>query len=417
MWLPDSFGYSGAWPQIAKLAGAQWFLTQKLSWNDTNIFPHHTFWWEGIDGTRILTHFPPADTYESKLGGADVHRSARQHLEKGRSRRALIPFGFGDGGGGPEREMLERARRLRSLEGSPAVEVGTAQSFFDSVREEYAAHAPTWTGELYLELHRGTLTSQRAMKAGNRRCEALLRQAELVWTLAVVRGVGEWPGERLRAAWERLLLLQFHDILPGSAIAWVHAEARDDFEELVGELESLIAGGMAVLGGGLLNAGPFSRREVVGASGGLRLVAVPALSLGSGEEVEPTNPVTVDGLTLDNGLVRVVVGGDGSIESLRDLRHIGLDGRQVLPEGTRGAELRLHPDVPEKWDAWDIDRPHSRTWASPEKRDRRGRAGRPAARRRRSTFGHREVTPRAAHLTERRLAPGRGRGAGRLARA
>lgn len=365
VWLPDSFGYSAAWPQIAKLAGAQWFLTQKLSWNDTNTFPHHTFWWEGIDGTRILTHFPPADTYESKLGGADLHRSARQHLDKGRSRRALIPFGFGDGGGGPEREMLERARRLRSLEGSPSVEVGTAQSFFDGVREEYAAYAPTWTGELYLELHRGTLTSQRAMKAGNRRCEGLLRQAELVWTAAVMRGVGEWPGEQLRAVWERLLLLQFHDILPGSAIAWVHAEARADFDRLVRELEALVAGGMESLGGGLLNAGPFARREVIGTGMGLRLVAVPALSVAAGEVVEPVHPVTVEGLTLDNGLVRVAVGGDGSIESLLDLRHGGVDGRQVLPVGARAAELRLHPDVPEKWDAWDIDRPHSRTWASP----------------------------------------------------
>ncbi|MDN5766922.1 MAG: glycosyl hydrolase-related protein [Humibacillus sp.] len=371
VWLPDSFGYSAAWPQIAKLAGAQWFLTQKLSWNDTNTFPHHTFWWEGIDGTRILTHFPPADTYESKLGGADVHRSARRHLDKGRSRRALIPFGFGDGGGGPEREMLERARRLRSLEGSPAVEVGTAQSFFDGVREEYAAHAPTWTGELYLELHRGTLTSQRAMKAGNRRCEALLRQAELVWTMAVLRGVGEWPGERLRTVWERLLLLQFHDILPGSAIAWVHAEARDDFGRVVDELEALVTEGIESLGGGLLNAGPFARREVIGTGAGLRLVAAPALSVGPGRDVEPANPVTldrptVDSLTLDNGLVRVVVGRDGSIESLHDLRHGGADGREVLPEGARAAELRLHPDVPEKWDAWDIDKPHSRTWAAPE---------------------------------------------------
>jgi alpha-mannosidase len=385
VWLPDSFGYAAAYPQIAHLAGAQWFLTQKLSWNDTNTFPHHTFWWEGIDGTRILTHFPPADTYESKLGGADVHRSARQHLEKGRSRRALIPFGFGDGGGGPEREMLERARRLRSLEGSPAVEVGTASSFFDAVREEYADRAPTWAGELYLELHRGTLTSQRAMKAGNRGCEALLRQAELAWTLVALRGLGEWPAERLRLVWERLLLLQFHDILPGSAIAWVHREAREDFARLTAELRSLVAEALDLLAGagdgaapgeqahaaavpGLLNAGPLPRREVVevgaepGADGGVALVEVPALAVG-GRRVEPEHPVEVEGLTVSNGLVSVTVAPDGSIERLVDLRH---GGRDALPPGARAAELRLHPDVPAMWDAWDIDKPHARTWTSPD---------------------------------------------------
>ncbi len=373
VWLPDSFGYAAAYPQIARLAGAEWFLTQKLSWNDTNTFPHHTFWWEGIDGTRILTHFPPADTYESKLGGADVHRSARQHLEKGRSRRALIPFGFGDGGGGPEREMLERARRLRSLEGSPAVEVGSASSFFDAVREEYADRAPTWAGELYLELHRGTLTSQRAMKAGNRGCEALLRQAELAWTLVAVRGLGEWPAERLRLVWERLLLLQFHDILPGSAIAWVHREAREDFARLTAELRSLVAEALDLLAprGGLLNAGPLPRREVVrvigvggddGDDGEVVLVEVPALAVG-GRRVEPEHPVEVAGLTVTNGLVSVTVAPDGSIERLLDLRH---GGRDALPPGSRAAELRLHPDVPAMWDAWDIDKPHARTWTSPD---------------------------------------------------
>ncbi len=366
MWLPDSFGYSGSYPQIATLGRAQWFLTQKISWNDTNTFPHHTFWWEGIDGTRILTHFPPADTYNADLGGADVHRSSRQFLDKARSRKSLVPFGFGDGGGGPEREMLERARRLADLDGSPQVQLGTAAGFFSGLREEYGAAAPTWTGELYLELHRGTLTSQRGMKAGNRRCEALLRQAELVWTMAVVRGLAEWPGAELAEIWERVLLLQFHDILPGSSIAWVHAEANADYARLGEKLDALIAEGLRLLGGGVLNAGPFARRELITVSGTPTLVAAPALSSGAAVEVEAEHPCTLSregsGVTLSNGLVSLSVDAGGTLSSIVDHRH---GDRQVLPAGLPGAELRLHQDVPLKWDAWDLDKAHALRWCSP----------------------------------------------------
>ncbi|MFV0460382.1 MAG: alpha-mannosidase [Actinomycetales bacterium] len=371
MWLPDSFGYTAAYPQIALLGGTSWFLTQKISWNDTNTFPHHTFWWEGIDGSRILTHFPPADTYNADLGGADVHRSAAQHRERGRSRKALVPFGFGDGGGGPEREMLERARRLADLEGSPTVHLGGADAFFTDLRREYGEAAPTWSGELYLELHRGTLTSQRAMKAGNRGCESRLRTAELVWTMCLVAGRGTYPADRLRRIWERVLLLQFHDILPGSSIAWVHEEARADYARMTDELDELIADGIRTLSepGGVLNAGPFPRREVITTPAGLGLVEVEALSIHA-RPVHCDHPVTVQGgvPTLSNGLVSVRVAEDGTIESLVDHRH---DDREVLPPGCRGAELRLHQDVPLLWDAWDLDKRHARTWSSPEPVDQR----------------------------------------------
>ncbi len=279
LWLPDSFGYSAAFPQLARLAGARWFLTQKISWNDTNTFPHHTFWWEGIDGSRVFTHFPPADTYTAALTGADLHRSARQFAEKARSGEALIPFGYGDGGGGPSREMIERGRRAADLDGSPRVSFGSAGQFFNRLHADYAAHAPTWTGELYLELHRGTLTSQRAMKVGNQRCEALLRAAEFVCTLAVTSGVAAWPAEQLGRLWERLLLLQFHDILPGSSIDWVHREADEDYQRMIAELHDLIEGALTGLGGGLLNCGPFPRQVVVGSGAGQRLVELPALSV------------------------------------------------------------------------------------------------------------------------------------------
>ncbi len=138
VWLPDSFGYTAALPQIVSLAGMRWFLTQKISWNTTNPFPHHTFWWEGIDGTRVFTHFPPVDTYNAELTGDELAHSAANFRDKGVASRALAPFGYGDGGGGPTREMLGRARRTADLAGSPRVRVETPEAFFTAAEEEYA---------------------------------------------------------------------------------------------------------------------------------------------------------------------------------------------------------------------------------------------------------------------------------------
>lgn len=187
IWLPDSFGYTAAFPQLAKLAGVKWFLTQKLSWNQHNKMPHHTFWWEGIDGTRVFTHFPPVDTYNAQLHARQLAHAEKNFADKGRATRSLVPFGWGDGGGGPTREMLERARRLRDLEGSPRVTVEKPSAFFAAAEEEYGERAPVWSGELYLELHRATYTTQAKTKQGNRRSEHLLREAELWATAAALR--------------------------------------------------------------------------------------------------------------------------------------------------------------------------------------------------------------------------------------
>ncbi|HLT60835.1 MAG TPA: alpha-mannosidase, partial [Microlunatus sp.] len=137
VWLPDSFGYSAALPQLIKLSGSQWFLTQKISWNKTNLFPHHTFWWEGIDGTRVFTHFPPVDTYNSDLSAGDLARAARQFADKARANHSLVPFGYGDGGGGPTREMLARAARTADLEGSSAVTIEKPEAFFEKAKADY----------------------------------------------------------------------------------------------------------------------------------------------------------------------------------------------------------------------------------------------------------------------------------------
>ncbi|RSS65429.1 glycoside hydrolase family 38 C-terminal domain-containing protein [Streptomyces sp. WAC06614] len=347
VWLPDSFGYTAALPQIVRLAGAQWFLTQKISWSRTNPFPHHTFWWEGIDGTRVFTHFPPVDTYNSDLGGAQLAHAARTYREKGRGSRSLVPFGWGDGGGGPTREHLARARRQRDLEGSPRVEVERPDSFFDKARAEYP-DAPVWAGELYLELHRGTYTSQAGTKRGNRRSESLLREAELWAATAAVRVPGyAYPYEDLERIWKTVLLHQFHDILPGSSIAWVHREARATYVRVREELSALtLAAQLALAGQGstplVFNCAPHARR------------GVPAG--GAGTPAPAAAPVTLEerhggGYVLANGLLLVEVDGRGLIVSAYDLRA----RRETLAPGAAANLLQLHPDFPTMWDAWDIE--------------------------------------------------------------
>ena len=345
VWLPDSFGYSGALPQLAKLAGAQWFLTQKISWNQVDKFPHHSFWWEGIDGTRIFTHFPPADTYSSNLSGKDLAHAARNFRDKGRSAASLVPFGYGDGGGGPTREMLMQAARTKDLEGSPKVVIEPPTEYF--ARAEAQHESPgVWVGELYLEAHRGTFTSVAAVKAGNRRSEHLLREAELWCATAAVRGLMEYPRERFVALWREVCLYQFHDILPGTCIAWVYDEVREGFARISDELAGLIDEAQQLLAGQgsdvvAFNASPFARD------------GIPALGARVAEEADGAVSAREEdgGFVVDNGLLRLVVDDHGLVTSLVDLN----TGRDAIPAGTVGNLLQLHPDFPNMWDAWDID--------------------------------------------------------------
>jgi alpha-mannosidase len=349
MWLPDTFGYNAALPQLMKLAGVRWFLTQKISWNTTNKFPHHTFWWEGIDGTRIFSHFPPVDTYNSDLSGAEVAHSERNFQEKAGTNRSLVPFGYGDGGGGPTREMLARAARLTSLEGSPQVAVESPAEFFRKAHEDYP-DAPVWSGELYLEFHRGTLTSQLTTKQGNRRNEHLLREAELWSATATARTGARYPYEELDRLWKTVLLHQFHDILPGTSIAWVHREAEATHARVSAELGALVDAAQRALAG----AGAGGGQGVVFNSAPHARGGIPAMGAGPRAHGPATVRPVRDGDTfvLDNGLVRVRIDGRGLITSAYDLAA----GREALPPGGTGNLLQLHQDFPNKWDAWDLDR-------------------------------------------------------------
>ena len=165
VWLPDVFGYSAALPQIMQRSGIRWFLTQKLSWNQYNVLPHHSFLWEGIDGSRVFTHFPPADTYSGNMGVRELRFGVENFKDHDRSTRSLYLFGWGDGGGGPTAEMLESARRLADTDGVPRLTMEGPRRFFTEAEAEVDEPA-VWVGELYLEFHRGTYTSQAATKLG-----------------------------------------------------------------------------------------------------------------------------------------------------------------------------------------------------------------------------------------------------------
>ncbi|MCC4909120.1 glycoside hydrolase family 38 C-terminal domain-containing protein [Microbacterium sp. cx-59] len=349
VWLPDSFGYSGALPQIIRASGSKWFLTQKISWNETNRMPHHTFLWEGIDGTRLFTHFPPVDKYNSDVSAEDLAHAQRNFADKGRTNVSLLPYGYGDGGGGPTREMAATIARTGSLEGSPIVEHSTPARFFETAEREYA-DPEVWAGELYLEFHRGTYTSQLRTKQGNRRSEHLLREAELWAATASVRAGVAYPAATLKRLWQLTLLQQFHDILPGSSIAWVHRDAERNYAAIATELTDIIDESLRVLAGSgdhtlRANAAPHARG------------AVPALALGSAPAEAPVAPVRVgDDLVLDNGVVRAVIDPRGLIVSLVEVG----SGREVVPPGSTAGLFQLHRDTPTQWDAWDIDEHYRR---------------------------------------------------------
>ncbi|MFS0712902.1 glycoside hydrolase family 38 C-terminal domain-containing protein [Microbacterium sp. 2P01SA-2] len=346
VWLPDSFGYSPALPQLMRRAGFEWFFTQKISWNQVNRFPHHTFAWEGIDGSRMFTHFPPMDTYNSQLSGMEVAKASRQFRESRVASGSIAPVGWGDGGGGTTREMTGKAERLADLEGSARVQWEHPDVFFERAMDELPK-PPVWVGELYLELHRATLTSQHKTKQGNRLTEHLLIEAEAWWATAAVRTGADYPYDELDALWRQILLQQFHDILPGTSIAWVHREAVEQYERVAAAAEALIDRAQELLAGTgderiVFNASPLARDGVPG--------------LGAGPAAPPAGTVEVlerdGGFVLTNDLVRVTISAGGLITSAVDLAA----GRETIPADEPANLLQLHQDFPNMWDAWDVDR-------------------------------------------------------------
>jgi alpha-mannosidase len=332
-WAPDAFGYNGQLPQLIRGAGMTRFFTQKLSWNRFNRPENHTFVWQGDDGSEVLVHFPPADNYSSMADVPELLKTAREYKDLERSGTSLLVFGHGDGGGGPTRTMLENLRRARDLQGLPRTRIATPDEFFAALEAE-PAERPVVVGELYLEFHRGTYTTQAAVKRGNRRAEHGLHDAEF---LAVARG-GAYPRSELDRLWKLLLLQQFHDILPGSSITPVYEDAARDFAELEAGIAALAGDGPTPV-----NTTSFARRDVVDG----RVLEAPPY--GAAHEVAADDEVRVDGLTLENAHLRVTLSPQGAVESVFHKA----TGRETL--AAPGNRIELYDDRPVEFDAWDID--------------------------------------------------------------
>src|SRR3954469_1068333 len=361
-WNPDVFGYNGQLPQIMRGAGIDRFLTQKLSWNRFKPPAHHTFIWQGIDGSQVLAHFPPADTYNATAEVAELRRSARDYKDHDRSHRSLLVFGHGDGGGGPTPDMLETLRRARDLQGLPRTTITTSDAFFTALEAD-ARDLPAILGELYFEYHRGTYTSQAAVKLGNARGERALHDAEFLAAAAMREAGADYPSERLDELWKLLLLNQFHDILPGSSIGLVYEDAARDHAAVLAGAEAVATGALAAITGGgeaaPLNTIGAARAEVAERpDGGLAWVEAPSYGIGSAAGAAPDVARTSergDRVVLENGLLRAELARDGRLASLV---HLASD-REALEQP--GNVLQLYDDRPTAHEAWDVDPFHLET--------------------------------------------------------
>ena len=411
LWLPDVFGYSAALPQILRGAGIPYFMTTKISWNETNQLPMDTFTWEGIDGSTVLTHFSPSreyiqpcgkpawfTTYNAELGPSHVLGAWQRYQQKDLNDFVLMTYGYGDGGGGTTREMLENARRLsQGIPGAPRVKLSSSLDFFHDLAEAVDTNPrlPRWTGELYLEYHRGTYTSMARNKRSNRRGEYALQNLEFVSTLAALECGAPWPADVLAEGWEILLRNQFHDILPGSSIHEVYVDSKKEYERLdqitseaiaaqLGELaaqrglgqDEILVLNPADVDGPALVTVPAELGEVSELRDTRTDEVLPLQRLATGEQVfaaelgglgtariaatrgsapdaagAAAETVDADGFVLEDAVYCLRFAANGEIDSIVDKRI----GRELLREGQRGNRLVVYEDRPHNHEAWDIN--------------------------------------------------------------
>ena len=378
-WLPDTFGYSFAIPQIMKESGVKYFLTTKIAWNDTTKFPYTSFYWQGLDGTRVLTHFnrthigPTPETLHEITDGADAIRENRAAPLR------LFSYGKGDGGGGPEFEMIESARRLHNLAGVPRSEHMSVSDFMHMLESDIERPS-VYAGELYLELHRGTLTNQHEIKRGNRLCEIALHNLELAVVMDAVKRGAVADGADVAPLMNELLVRQFHDILPGTCIHSVHEETRRAIADTIAKAhemtDKLLPGDGAANEVTLINPLSFERSDVLyidargeGADGyasqtftdldGKRRMAIAGVNLSAfgSAKVRFTDKADsaasafkLNGDCLDTPFACITFNETGAIASMIDKR----TGRELV-DGLPFNTFVMAEDVSAAWDNWDID--------------------------------------------------------------
>jgi alpha-mannosidase len=400
LWLPDVFGYAWNLPQLIKLAGLEYFFTIKIGWNQYNKLPYDSFWWQGLDGTKVLTHFsttPEASniksiaTYNAEITGMTTLGTWYNLKQKAETKTILMSYGWGDGGGGPDRHMLENAVELANFPGAPRVKQGRVIDFFQQLERESGDILPTWNGELYFELHRGTYTTQSRNKRANRKSEFLLHDAEFVATLASILDPDyAYPYAMFNQAWETVCLNQFHDIIPGSSIGEVYVESLQQYAALTQTITAARDEALRAIvnrvEGDLLVVNPtsFRQHDRIAFWPG-QLPADKCLKL-SGQSMQPLatqstdsgtwllipeawpysvtsldfvesaapeleNQFTVTPMLLENAVLRVELNEDGDITRIYDKHAM----REVMPEGTLANQFQAFEDRPNNWDAWDID--------------------------------------------------------------
>ena len=378
-WLPDTFGYSAALPQIIKGFGMTGLTTQKIFWsyNDAEPFPHHAFLWRGLDGTTIPSFLHMF--YETQVDAATVRKRWINRLERDGSCDFYLPFGYGDGGGGPTRDDMEQVRRQQDLQGAPKLYWITPENY---LKKRDNGKLPVYRGELYVPCHRGTYTTQAAVKKGNRRAEHALRAWEMLSAMAAFAGRAAYPGQALEENWKLLLTNQFHDILPGSSIAKVYSQAREDLNAIrsaaaKGAQEALEAfcekdEGLTVFNPSAHRVTRFIRADSrfsngAAAENGLRF---PGFADGDGawvlSSLEPMAAVTIypekveaqseafairegNCYVLQNSCIRAVISEKGELISMVTLS----DGAERLRSPSN--VFHLYRDLPRRFDAWDID--------------------------------------------------------------
>lgn len=410
LWLPDVFGYSAALPQILQKCGIPYFMTTKISWNEFNKMPYDTFEWEGIDGSRVLTHFVPTrdynkaaveggtetehfTTYNGYINPSQMKGAWARYSQKYLNEEVLCSFGFGDGGGGPTKDMLENQRRLaKGLPGMPRTKMSTAKEFFHVLDKQVTGkkYLPTWVGELYLEYHRGTYTSMARNKKFNRKAEFAYQNEEMYAMLDAQTAGGAYPEKELHEGWEVILRNQFHDILPGSSIKEVYDDSKAEYEGIFAENKALtdatlahIAAGVKAPKHSLVVYNPnsaaaydlvtFTVPEGMGEPAvydGETKLAVQKTADGAyvffaagvpgkgyktynvKEEAADTTPtMEVSTKVMENEFFKVEYNEKGQFAKIYDKKA----ERDVLKPGEAGNVIVSYEDRPHNYDAWDVN--------------------------------------------------------------